>query len=75
MKKQDVIIDTTSGSLLSCSNLAITLTSQGRKKEAILMMETCVQLHDWVFGSPHPITVSLLRVLNEWQTKDKQINH
>jgi hypothetical protein len=47
MKRQDIIIDTTSGSLSSCSNFAITLNFQGRK-EAILILETCVQLRDWV---------------------------
>jgi len=52
--------------LISINNLAFTLKSQSRNKEAISLMEKCVQLQKRILGPHHPNTEASLKTLNEW---------
>ncbi|KAF2792247.1 hypothetical protein K505DRAFT_247027, partial [Melanomma pulvis-pyrius CBS 109.77] len=54
------------GTLTSMANLACTLNSQNRKKEATSLMETCFQLRTQILGPLHPSTKSSAEYLKEW---------
>jgi hypothetical protein len=45
------------------SNLANILVDQGKQKEAISLMEECVQLQEKVIGPRHPDTVAAVKAL------------
>ena len=59
--------------LMAMGNLAMTLRSQSRNKEAISLMETCFQLQERVLGRHHPDTESRLETLTEWQMENIMI--
>ncbi|KAF1996952.1 hypothetical protein P154DRAFT_607067 [Amniculicola lignicola CBS 123094] len=52
-----------------------TLKSQGRNTEAILLMETCVQLRERILGDRHPNTGSSLGKLTKWKMDNIVIGH
>lgn len=52
------------------NNLAFTLKSQSRNKEAISLMETCFQLRERILGCYHPNTKISLKALNKWQMEN-----
>jgi tetratricopeptide (TPR) repeat protein len=56
--------------LMNLSNLAIAIKFQDRKEEAILLMETCLELREQALGSHHPFTEESRKLLGEWRTED-----
>jgi hypothetical protein len=59
--------------LNAIANLAFTLNSQNRNKEAISLMETCFQLRTRILGAHHPDTESSLEALTQWQMENIEI--
>ena len=57
--------------LTSIANLASTLKSQGRNKEAISLMKACIQLQKQILGPHHPNTESSLNTLNKRQMENR----
>lgn len=51
------------------ANLAFTLKSQIRYKEAFTLMENCFELRKQILGSKHPDTESSLQALHEWKSE------
>ena len=52
--------------LTSMNNLAFTLKSQSRDKEAIVLKERCFQLRKQTLGLKYPDIDSSLKTLNKW---------
>ncbi|PZD23729.1 kinesin light chain 1, partial [Pyrenophora tritici-repentis] len=55
--------------LSSMANLAFTLHSQNRSREAFALMERCCQLREQVLGEQHPDTQSSLNTLTNWRAE------
>ena len=55
--------------LTSIANLAFTLKSQIRYKEAISLMENCFELQKRILGPQHPDTESSLQAIYEWKSE------
>jgi hypothetical protein len=55
--------------LHSMHNLAFTLQSQARRKEAFALMERCSRLREQVLGEQHPDTQSSLSTLSGWRAE------
>jgi len=55
--------------LTAMHNLAFTLKSEGRSKEANSLMDRCYKLQKDVLGCHHPDTESSLGTLEEWRIK------
>ena len=53
--------------LTSMNNLVFTFKSRGRKEDAILLIEKCLQLGKQIFGPQHPYILSSLKALNKWR--------
>ena len=53
--------------LTSMNNLAFTWESQGRRAEAINLMEKCVDLRNRILGADHPATLSSSAACATWQ--------
>ena len=55
--------------LTSMANLAFTLKSQGRDREAIALMWECVYRRQHVLGEGHPAFKSSATTLFQWKTE------
>ena len=55
--------------LSSIANLAFTLKSQIRYKEAISLIENCFELQKRILGPKHLDTESSLQALHEWKSE------
>jgi hypothetical protein len=64
-----VLSDKHPNTLSSMANLAFTLQSQARYKEALALMERCFQLCKQVLGKQHPDTQSSLNTLSAWRAE------
>ncbi|KAF2623582.1 hypothetical protein BU25DRAFT_349999, partial [Macroventuria anomochaeta] len=53
--------------LMAMANLAFTLRLQGRSQEALLLMETCIQVRARVLGLSHPDTKPSTATLCRWR--------
>ncbi|KAH6629433.1 hypothetical protein C7974DRAFT_394464 [Boeremia exigua] len=65
--RKRVLGDEHPDTLTSMHNLAYTLWSLSRHKEAIALMEPCFQLRQQVLGEQHPDTQSSLETLDGWR--------
>jgi hypothetical protein len=60
--------------MASMHNLAFTLQSQARYKEALALMERCFQLREQVLGVEHPDTQLSLNILSSWRAEYEEIH-
>jgi hypothetical protein len=70
--KKRVLGDEHPDTLASMHNLAFTLQSQARHREAFVLMETCSQLREQVLDDQHPNTQSSLDTLRDWRAGFEQ---
>lgn len=52
--------------LASMNNLPFTWNGQGRRADALALMEDCAQARRQVLGQEHPYTLSSLAVVAKW---------
>jgi hypothetical protein len=50
------------------------LNGQGRDKEALALIEKCVQMRKQILGPGHPFTISSQAALNEWRIGGLDLN-
>jgi hypothetical protein len=62
-----VLSDEHPDTLTSMHNLAFSLQSEARRKEAVALMERCFQSRQQVLGEQHPHTQLSLNALDNWQ--------
>jgi hypothetical protein len=64
-----VLSDEHPSTLITMHNLAFSLQSQGRAKEAVALIERCFQLREQILGEQHPDTQSSLNALSSWRSE------
>jgi hypothetical protein len=65
--RKRVLGDEHPDTLNSMHNLAYTLCSLSRQKEAVALIELCFQLRQQVLGEQHPDTQLSLKTLDGWR--------